>query len=246
MLSALPVRYKFRTMWKVPHRRVRRAAALSIFILLSNQSAPHITQGAQGEVRHQMLHTSFTARQKFTANNSGVNGCLLLLLAALALSAMPIRAQDKGAQGSVQSTESKAKPDSAGKSETATTARVTGESPFEFSVDPAMILRHARSIYVRQQSIYFKPEELENVLRRRREIQQWQLRITRDEASADLIIEVRRKAFTTKFVFVVLDPRTQTIVGSGRVSSLFGDLESKIASSFVKQLARVRPLPVSP
>ncbi|MGH9944059.1 MAG: hypothetical protein ACRD9R_17075 [Pyrinomonadaceae bacterium] len=120
------------------------------------------------------------------------------------------------------------------------------QTPFEPVTDSATILRAARSIYVRQQSIYFKPEELENVLRRRPEFRQWELLLTRDETSADLVIEVRRKAFTTKFVFTVLDPRTQTVVASGRVSSLFGDLESKIVSSFVKQLRRVRPLPAAP
>jgi hypothetical protein len=106
--------------------------------------------------------------------------------------------------------------------------------------DPAVILRNAKLVYVRKKSVYFKAPELENELRKRPEFQRWGMMITRDEAGADLIIEVGRKVFTTRFVYSVIDPRTNIVVTSGKLSSLGGTLSTKIAKRFIEQVQRVR------
>lgn len=108
--------------------------------------------------------------------------------------------------------------------------------------DPATILRAARYVYVRTRSVYFKDTELENELRRHPEFHQMGLLVTRDEASADLVIEVGRKVFTTRFVYTVLDARTRLVLMSGKVSSLGGTAADKIAGEFVRKLLAVRPL----
>ena len=108
-------------------------------------------------------------------------------------------------------------------------------------VDPATIMRSAKLIYIRKKSVYFKAPELENELRKRPEFQRWGLAITRNEADADLIIEVGRKVFTTRFVYSVIDPRTDILVTSGKLSSLGGTLSTKIAKRFIEQMQRVRP-----
>jgi hypothetical protein len=107
--------------------------------------------------------------------------------------------------------------------------------------DPAIILRNAKLIYIRKQSIYFKAPELENELRKRPEFQRWGLAITRNETDADLIIEVGRKVFTTRFIYTVIDPRTNIVVTTGKLSSLGGTLSTKIAKRFIEQMQRVRP-----
>jgi hypothetical protein len=107
--------------------------------------------------------------------------------------------------------------------------------------DPATILRNAKLIYVRKKSVYFKAPELENELRKRPEFQRWGLAITRNESDADLIIEVGRKVFTTRFVYTVIDPRTDIVVTSGKLSSLGGTLATKIAKRFIEQMQQVRP-----
>jgi hypothetical protein len=107
--------------------------------------------------------------------------------------------------------------------------------------DPATILRNAKLIYVRKKSVYFKAQEFENELIKRPEFQRWGMAITRNEADADLIIEVGRKVFTTKFVYTVIDPRTDIIVTTGKLSSLGGTLATKIAKRFIKQVQLVRP-----
>jgi hypothetical protein len=107
--------------------------------------------------------------------------------------------------------------------------------------DPATILRNAKLIYVRKKSVYFKAPELENELRKRPEFQRWGMAITRNELDADLIIEVGRKVFTTRFVYTVIDRRTDIIVASGKLSSLGGTLSTKIAKRFIEQVQKVRP-----
>jgi hypothetical protein len=107
--------------------------------------------------------------------------------------------------------------------------------------DTATILRNAKLIYVRKKSVYFKAQEFENELIKRPEFQRWGMAITRNEADADLIIEVGRKVFTTRFVYTVIDPRTNIIVTSGKLSSLGGTLSTKIAKRFIKQVQLVRP-----
>ena len=57
---------------------------------------------------------------------------------------------------------------------------------FPVNPDPVVILRNARTIYIRKKSVYFKASELENALRKKAEFQQLGLLITRDEENADL------------------------------------------------------------
>jgi hypothetical protein len=108
------------------------------------------------------------------------------------------------------------------------------------SPSPNEVLRAAQTIFIRTKSVYFKPETLENSLLEREEFQQWGIAITRNEADADLIIEVGRKLFTTSFIFSIIDPRHQRVVASGRVNSIGGTVEGKISDSFIKRMRQVR------
>ncbi|HEX8128031.1 MAG TPA: hypothetical protein VF527_02950 [Pyrinomonadaceae bacterium] len=105
---------------------------------------------------------------------------------------------------------------------------------------PAETLRAAQIIFIRTKSAYFKPAALEQELLDRSEVQQWGLVISRDETDADLIIEVDRKLFTNKFVYSVLDPRTNRVLLSGKIGSLGGTVEKQIANGFVKRIQPFR------
>ena len=106
--------------------------------------------------------------------------------------------------------------------------------------DPYDALRSARTIFIRSKSVYFKPQSLEQALVNREEFQDWELVVTRDEADADLVIEVARKLFTNRFVYNVIDPRANRVLMGGRIGSLGGTVEGQIADSFIKKLRRVR------
>lgn len=103
---------------------------------------------------------------------------------------------------------------------------------------PAETLRSAQTIFIRTKSVYFKPAALEQELLDRSEVQHWGIVISRDETDADLIIEVDRKLFTNRFVYSVLDPRSNRVLLSGKIGSLGGSVEHQIADGFVK---RIRP-----
>lgn len=107
------------------------------------------------------------------------------------------------------------------------------------SADPTVILGSARVIYVRSTALLVKASTVEEKLRERDEFQHLRLLITRDEPSADLILELHPDLLT-KYVYSAIDPKTQVVVASGKVSSLGGTVAGKVAKRFLKQVARAR------
>ena len=63
--------------------------------------------------------------------------------------------------------------------------------------------------------------------------------ITRDEAAADLILELEHDVFT-KYVYTAIDRKTNMVVASGKLSSLGGTVAGKVAKRFLKQVLRAR------
>ena len=110
----------------------------------------------------------------------------------------------------------------------------------DYSNDPMAILASARIIYVYSRTMFVKAEVIENELRKREDFQRSGLLLTKNSSAADLTIEVRRSNFTTEYPYVVVDSKTQFIVASGRVNSLFGTAAGRIAKGFMKQLQKAR------
>ena len=104
------------------------------------------------------------------------------------------------------------------------------------------LLRSAQRIFIRTKSVYFKPAALEQALLDREEFQDWGFVISREEPDAELIIEVDRKLFTNRFVYSVIDPKTQRVLLAGKIGSLGGTVEGQIADGFIKRLRKIRPL----
>ena len=118
-------------------------------------------------------------------------------------------------------------------------------TPPPAAVDPASVLRRARFVFVRSDSAFVSGREVEDSLRKRKEFQAWGMVITRNEAQADLVIEITRKPLTRRFTFSVLDPRTSEVVTSGKTRSvLFGKkISNKIAEKFANRVKVYRPYP---
>ena len=112
-------------------------------------------------------------------------------------------------------------------------------TPVEQLLTPVESLRSAKLIYVRSESVLVGQSVIESKLRKRPEFQQLGLMITRDLAGADLILEVKHDILT-KYVFTAVDPRTNIVVASGKLSSLGGTVAGKVAERFMKQLMRAR------
>lgn len=105
--------------------------------------------------------------------------------------------------------------------------------------NPLDALRNARTIYVKSSSLLVGVSVIEEKLQRRREFQQMGLMITRDPNEADLILELHHDVLTM-YVYTALDPRTDFVVASGKLSSLGGTVAGKVAERFLKQMLRAR------
>jgi hypothetical protein len=114
--------------------------------------------------------------------------------------------------------------------------------------DPSAVMRAARSVHVRSLSAFVSAREVEDSLRKRKEVRAWGLAVTRNEAEADLVIEITRKSFSRRYTFTVLDPRTMLVVASGKTRSVvFGKkIANKIAEKFANRMRAARPYPPAP
>jgi hypothetical protein len=111
--------------------------------------------------------------------------------------------------------------------------------------DPATILRRARFVYVDSDSSFVNSQEVEDSLLKRKEFRAWGMVVTRNFGEADLVVEIARKAFTRRFTFTVLDPRTNEVLASGKMRSvLFGKkISNKVAEQFANRVRVYRPYP---
>lgn len=96
----------------------------------------------------------------------------------------------------------------------------------------------SRRVLVRSKSLLVRAAVVEDKLLKRAEFTQLGFVITRDEADADLVLELRHDLLT-KYVFSVVDVKTQTLLASGKVSSLGGTVGGKVAKRFVNEMARI-------
>jgi hypothetical protein len=105
---------------------------------------------------------------------------------------------------------------------------------------PSELFAAAQTVFVRSNTVFLKRKTLEAALLDRRGFHELGFVITKDESAADLVIDADHAHFQTRFPFTVIDTKTRIVVASGNVSSLFGTVAGKIASSFIKQARAAR------
>jgi len=111
---------------------------------------------------------------------------------------------------------------------------VSGQTP-----DRVASLRSAKLIFVKSSSALVGNSVIEDKLQKRPEFSQLGLVITRNEQAADLILEVHHDRFT-KYVYTAVDPRSNIVVASGKLSSLGGTVAGKVAERFLKEVMKAR------
>lgn len=94
----------------------------------------------------------------------------------------------------------------------------------------------AQTVYVESHSGFLREAEVERELLKDAVWTKSGMTLTRDRTKADLVLEVRRKAFTSSFTVTVVDRRTQAILASERSNSIGGHIEPKLAKDFAKML----------
>ena len=105
--------------------------------------------------------------------------------------------------------------------------------------DAKAILRSAKTIHVKSSSVLVGAAVVEAKLLKRSEFQQLGLVITRDPNEADLILELEHDVLT-KYVYTAIDPKTNIVVATGKLSSLGGTVAGKVAKRFLQQMVRAR------
>jgi hypothetical protein len=110
--------------------------------------------------------------------------------------------------------------------------------------ETVVALKSARSIYVKSSSALVGHSVIEEKLQKRAEFSQLGLVITRNEADADIILEVHHDRFT-KYVYTAIDSRRNIVLASGKLSSLGGTVAGKVAKRFLKQVMQARIAPGS-
>lgn len=105
--------------------------------------------------------------------------------------------------------------------------------------EAVVALRSARSIYVKSSSALVGHSVIEEKLQKRAEFSQLGLVITRNEADADIILEVHHDRLT-KYVYTAIDSKRNIVLASGKLSSLGGTVAGKVAKRFMKQVMQAR------
>ena len=105
--------------------------------------------------------------------------------------------------------------------------------------EAVVALRSARSIYVKSSSALVGHSVIEEKLQKRTEFSQLGLVITRNEADADIILEVHHDRLT-KYVYTAIDSKRNIVLASGKLSSLGGTVAGKVAKRFMKQVMQAR------
>jgi S1-C subfamily serine protease len=125
------------------------------------------------------------------------------------------------------------------------TSEANGTAIRESGSDP--ILRSARSIFVESHTIWMKGNLLQDALYTRPEMREWGIRIVDDRNGADIYIDVTRPFLTYDWIFKMLNPKTGTVLGTGKVTAIDGPAAAqRLAIDIVNQIRSVRPVPATP
>ena len=95
-----------------------------------------------------------------------------------------------------------------------------------------------RRVFVRSTSLLVRGAVVEDKLLKQAEFQQLGFVITREWSEADLIIELRHD-LVTKYVFTVIDAKTQLVLAGGKLSSVGGTVAGKVARRFVQEMMKL-------
>ena len=96
----------------------------------------------------------------------------------------------------------------------------------------------SRKVFVRSKSVLVSAAVVEDKLLKQPEFQQRGFVITRNIDDADIVIELRHDLLT-KYVFTVIEVKSQTVVAGGKLSSIGGTVGEKVAKRFIKEINAV-------
>jgi hypothetical protein len=107
--------------------------------------------------------------------------------------------------------------------------------------DPAELIRAAKTIHVRSNTIFLKPKLLEDELLKQPEFQALGLKIVGDIKEADLVVDVTLPFLTWTWIYVVKHQASNTQLADGKIREITAGLASpKLAKDMAARLQALR------
>ena len=112
------------------------------------------------------------------------------------------------------------------------------------ATSPQALLSHARILYIRSSTEYFESVQLQNALRKRSEVDAWQIAMIDDwnkRSVADTEIEIDRPLFTFTFTYKITNQRTGIVLATGKITAWDGDVAAPmLAERIVAEIRKAR------
>lgn len=109
---------------------------------------------------------------------------------------------------------------------------------------PRALLSRARILYISSNTDYFETVQLQNALRKRNEVDAWQLAMVDgwDKRSvADTEIEIERPLFTWTFTYKITNRSTGILLATGKVTAFDGNAAAPmLAERIVEEIRKAR------
>jgi hypothetical protein len=112
------------------------------------------------------------------------------------------------------------------------------------ATSPKALLSHARILHISSNTTYFEEVQLENALRKRNEIEQWQIAMIdgwgkRDVA--DTMVEIDRPFFTFTYTYKITNRNTGIILATGKLDAIDSNAAaSMLADRIVEEIRKAR------
>jgi len=106
------------------------------------------------------------------------------------------------------------------------------------SKSPRALLSRAQTIYVESNTSYFESIQLQNALRKRSEVEAWEMAIidgSEQRKLADIVIEVDRPLFTFTFTYKITDRNNGILLTSGKITAIDGDVAAPILAARIME-----------
>jgi len=110
--------------------------------------------------------------------------------------------------------------------------------------DAKAMLARTRIIYISSNTVYFKPVQLQNALRKRPEFEMLKLAVidsSDKQNSAHVNVEIDRPFFTYHFTYKITDRGTGLVLGAGKVTAFDGNAAApKLAEKIVEEITKAQ------
>jgi hypothetical protein len=112
------------------------------------------------------------------------------------------------------------------------------------ATSPKALLSHAHILHINSNTTYFEEVQLENALRKRNEIDQWQIAMIdgwgkRDVA--DTLVEIDRPFFTFTYTYKITNRNTGIILATGKLDAIDSNAAaSMLADRIVEEIRKAR------